>query len=151
MNPVEGLLAALRRSREFFFKHVDRFGDDSWDVRIAPGTMTARETLRHLLVDDRAALKSLQTNADPNYEALGIDETDPTKLKALLFASHAELLQALAERQDEVSINVWGTNKPLVEGLTWYASEDFYHAGQLAMILLAINPEWQYYPDIYGG
>lgn len=150
MSTTESLLASLRNSRAFFWKHADRFEGDAWDHRIALGTKTARETLQHLLADDRAVLLSLNTGEEPDYEALAPDESDPEKLKAMLFASHVELLEALAWRREQSVINVWGTEKPIVEGIAWYASEDFYHAGQLAMILLALNPDWAYYPDVYG-
>ncbi|RYG45786.1 DinB family protein [bacterium] len=150
MEPFDHLLESLRRSRAFFWKHADRFEGDAWDYRLAPSLKSARETLQHLLVDDRAALFALRTGEEPDYDALGPAEADPAALKEMLQSSHAELLTELLLCRDRATLNVWGTEKPLLEGIAWFSSEDFYHAGQLAAMLVALRPDWDYYADIYG-
>src|SRR5688572_9616985 len=97
---LDDLLNGVRRSRRHFFKHLNGLGDDQWDWKPYPECKSIRETLAHLLVDDRAALQSLQTGEEPDYDALsaGEPEQDTAKLRALLDESFETLLTEIKKR-----------------------------------------------------
>ncbi len=152
---LDDLIDSVRASRRFFLKHLNGLRDDQWDWKPYPECKTLRETLAHLIVDDRAALQSLETKAEPDYEALQESEHDIARLRTLLDESHARLCDYLkthyADAPLDTEINVFGEPKKLAPGIAYFSSEDFYHAGQAAFIRIATDPAWDYYASIYGG
>src|SRR4030067_1771496 len=80
----DDLFAGLRASRKRFLKHLEGLREAQWDWRPYPECKSIRETLAHLIADDRAALQSLQTGKEPEYDSLQEPERDPAKLRALL-------------------------------------------------------------------
>jgi hypothetical protein len=46
-------------------------------------------------------------------------------------------------------VTLWGQERKLGSALAFLTSEDYYHAGQVAFIRLATNPEWDYYGEIF--
>jgi uncharacterized damage-inducible protein DinB len=152
---INELVELLRHARTYFFKHLHGLKDEQWDWKPYPECKNIRETLAHLIADDRAALESLQTNKEPNYAALDEQERDITKLRMLLEKSHQELCEFLLKKFASASLDaevcIWGRKTPLAKGVPYLISEDFYHAGQVAFIRMATDPKWDYYSAIYGG
>jgi len=128
--------------------------DDQWDFKPFPACKSIRETLQHLVVDDRAALNSLTTGGEPDYEAGACNITDLEQLHQALEESHDALLNAIRSRYAssgmDADICVWGSHEKLGSGLPYFSSEDFYHAGQVAFIRMASDPDWDYYETIYS-
>jgi uncharacterized damage-inducible protein DinB len=152
---LDDLLDALRRSRAYFLKHVEGLKDEQWDFKPFPECKSVRETLQHLIIDDRAAVDSIRTGEDPNYEEGPYSIKDLSQLKQTLTDSHEALLQELRIRYANAPIDseicVWGAQDKLGTGIAYFSSEDFYHAGQVAFLRMASDPEWDYYAAIYGG
>lgn len=157
---LDDLLEGLRNSRKFFFKHLEGLKQEQWDWKPYPECKSIRETLIHLIVDDRAAIESLNTNKEPDY--LGLSDAtfaaapaDLAQIRALLDESHAELLALIQSRYRDApldaEINVFGTNMKLGNGVPYLSIEDCYHAGQVAYIRMASDPSWDYYAALYGG
>ena len=159
---VEDLIDALRASRRHFLKHLDGLREEQWDWKPFPECKTIRQTLSHLIVDDRAALQALQTGGEPEYERLSEEVTreasgdvDPAGLRARLDASHESLCSFIALRfaqapLDEV-VSAFGAPLKLGRAVPFLSSEDFYHAGQVAYVRMATDPGWEYYSAVYGG
>lgn len=66
----EDLIDSLRASRSGFHKHLEGLRDDQWDWKPYPECKSIRETLIHLVVDDRVAVAALDSTEDPDYEGL---------------------------------------------------------------------------------
>ena len=154
MFTLDDLIESLRRSRQHFFKHIQGLKDDQWDFKPFPECKSIRETLQHLVADDRAALESIRTGEEPNYEALSCSETDIAKLKEILKDSHENLLKEILTRYAnaplDADICVWGHHEKLGVGVPYFSGEDWYHAGQVAFARMASDPGWDYYATIYG-
>ncbi|MBI1741567.1 DinB family protein [Candidatus Acetothermia bacterium] len=152
---INDLVELLRHTRKHFLKHLNGLKDEQWDWKPYPECKSIRETLAHLIADDRAALQSLQTGKEPTYETLQESERDLTKLLALLDKSHQELCEFLLKKYANAPLDtevcVWGTKTKMARGIPYFLSEDFYHAGQVAFIRMATDPKWDYYAAIYGG
>jgi uncharacterized damage-inducible protein DinB len=152
---VQDAAEGLNRSREFFLKHIKGLTDEQWDWKPYPECKSIRETVAHLIIDDRAALQSLQSGKEPDYESLTENETDRDRLLALLAESHEALCgYILAQWKDaplDTMLSVWGMKMPIAAGLGYMSSEDNYHAGQVAFIRSATDPSWDYYAAIYGA
>jgi len=151
---VTDLVDAVRGSRRHFWKHVDGLSDAQWDWKPYPECKSVRETLAHLVQDDRAALAALESGGEPDYEAFAEPERDPDRLRALLAQSHNALCAALLSRFAgaplDTPLSVWGAIKPLGTGIPHFCSEDYFHAGQVTFVRLATDPTWDYYSAIYG-
>ena len=148
------LVQGVIDSRAWFLRHLRGVNDDQWNWKPYPEVKSIREILQHLVVDDLAALDSLITGEHPNYETLAVTERDLAKLLAMLEASHLALIEKLREEFDgkpfDHPICVWGNSMSLGRGIPFFSSEDWYHAGQVAMIRTATDPTWDYYASMYG-
>src|SRR5258708_31955084 len=87
---VEDLVKSVRSSRAHFLKHIDGLTDQQWDWKPYAECKSARETLGHLITDDLAALQSLETRKEPDYDTISKQEMNPEML-ADLRAVHSRL------------------------------------------------------------
>jgi len=151
---LEDALNGLTASRRMFFKHIENLRDDQWDWHPYPNCMTIRQTLQHLITDDRAALQSLQTGKEPDYKSLRPTEHSLDKLMELIQESHRQLIDYLREHYSDAPLDteicVWGWTMKLPQGIAYFSSEDYYHMGQAAFIRQATDPDWDYYEAVYG-
>ena len=152
---VTDLVASVRASRRHFWKHLAGLTEAQWDWKPYPECKSVRETLAHLVQDDRAALEALRTGGEPDYEGATEPERDMARLRAILAESHEALCAAILEKYADSPLgdtaSIWGSPMPLGRGIPYLCSEDFYHAGQVAFIRQATDPAWDYYGAIYGG
>jgi uncharacterized damage-inducible protein DinB len=157
---LEDFLALVRRSRQHFLKHVDGLSDDQWRFKPYPECKSVRETIVHLIWVDRSALESLETGTAtdwmPLYDRV-IQETQDlsgAELLVTLRESHARVLAFFEERHAQMpldtEISMWGSPGKLAVQLAYLTAEDHYHAGQVAFIRMATDPDWAYYPAIYS-
>lgn len=151
------LLDSVRDSRRHFLKHLNGLQDDQWDWKPYPECKSIRETLTHLICDDRAALISMQTGEEPDYEAITaslepVQDTDSlfARLTESFDALLAEIEKRYADAPLDAEICIYGEKKKLALGVPHLSSEDFYHAGQVAFIRMASDPAWEYYQSIYA-
>lgn len=151
---LEDMLSGLIASRQMFFKHLEGLREDQWDWKPYAECFSIRQTLRHLILDDRAAVNSLETGKEPDYEALRAYDHDIAVLRVLLDESHQNLLSCLrrhyTDAPHDTEICVWGSWYKLPSGIAYFSSEDFYHMGQVAFIRMASDPTWDYYGAIYN-
>src|SRR2546428_52646 len=99
---LDDLLDGLRGSRKHFLRHLEGVKEEQWDWKPYTECKSLRETLVHLVVDDRAALSALQNPGEPDYEGLVSGATaeagsDPGLLRRMLDESHARLVAFLQE------------------------------------------------------
>ena len=145
---------SIEKSRAFFLRHLSGLTHEQVDWKPYPECKNVLETIQHLIIDDRMAIESMQTMEEPNYDACVITETDYDKLLEMLDASHKALIQYLNNRfvdgTPDTLGSAWGAIMPAPLAISYLASEDFYHAGQVAYIRQATDPAWDYYSNIYG-
>jgi uncharacterized damage-inducible protein DinB len=147
---VEDLVDGLRKSRAFFFKHLIGLAGGQWDWKPYPECKSIRDTLAHLIVDDRMAMESLSTGKEPDYEKAVAEETTPEKLADIadlrkrVETSHQTLCNYLLEQFGTAAMDsdicVWGGTLKVGRGIPYFSSEDYYHAGQVAFIRMATDP-----------
>jgi len=147
-------IKGLDESRAKFLRHLTGLSEDQIDFKPFAECKSVRETVSHLIVDDLAALDSLKSGKEADYDALAVAETDYEKLVEMLKSSHEALLAYLRENLGgkplEQEITIWGDKMPAARGIAYLSSEDFYHAGQVAFIRMASDPTWDCYAAIYG-
>ncbi len=160
MVSLNQVVERLKASRRHFLKHVQGVTDEQSNWKPYPNCLSINETLRHLRVDDLAAMDSMETGEEPKYEeiqqrvqadsgSLGMED-----LLKLLAESHDLLVKYIETKYENQSLDaeicVWGNRMPLVLGVPYLSGEDYYHAGQVAFIRQATDPSWNYYGEIYG-
>lgn len=154
------LIEGVQNSRQFFFKHIEGLRDDQWDWKPYPECKSIRETLPHLVTDDRAAIESIETGEMPDYDAIATiamrdAPDDLEKQFAILTDSHAQLIALLQAKYGDqpldADICIWGHHGKVVRLVPYLSSEDYYHAGQVGFIRMATDPEWNYYESIYSA
>jgi hypothetical protein len=157
---VDLLVDQLSASRAFFHRHLLDLPESVWTFKPFPECKNLFETLVHLRVDDLAALDALRSGHHSPEDYAKHDglyaemERGPEFLLARLAESRAELENELRDTyrgaDPTTPICVWGTTMPLVTGIPYFCSEDYYHAGQAAYIRMAAQPDWNYYACVYG-
>lgn len=151
---VTDALEGVRASRRFFLRHLHNLREDQWDWKPYPECKSIRETLSHLIVDDQASLQSIETGQEPDYESFKVKATEVPDLLSELESGHRRVLELVRNRYADAPLDtemcLWGAMMTLGRGLAYLCSEDFYHAGQVAFIRIATDPEWDYYSSIYG-
>lgn len=148
------LIQGARASRQYFLKHIGNVRDDQWDWKPYAECKSIRETLAHLVSDDRAFIEILDKGDVKDYDALAVEARDVNKLLALLDESNAELcaflLGKFSDTPLDTEVQFFTGKMPLGNAIAGISSEDYYHAGQVAFIRIATDPSWDYYAEIYG-
>ena len=148
------LIEGIRSSRRYFLNHIKGLRDDQWDWKPYPECKSIRETLAHLIADDRATIHMLETGQFPDFGSLLESETGTEKLESLLSDSHEKLCEFIKAKFSstplDTLVNFWEGPVPLAQAITGISSEDYYHAGQVAFIRMATDPGWDYYRSIYN-
>lgn len=63
---IDDLIGGLERSRSHLLRHLKGVKESQWDWKPYPEAKSLRETLQHLVIDDRAALESMRTGEEPD-------------------------------------------------------------------------------------
>ncbi len=153
---AESLIARLDESRNWFLKALDGLKDGQWDAKPYPNVKSIRETLAHLVIDDRCFPLMLQ-GKEPDYEALAPDASlSAGDLLALLERTHREKLDWLrgylkVKDLDQEIDTVYSGRQPLWAEVVTIANEDWYHIGQVSLIRQGLQPDWDYYAHFYAG
>lgn len=156
---INDLLDDVRASRKYFLKHLVGVTNEQIDWKPYPECKSIREVVIHLISGERAAQKSLETGAFPDYDtiqALVADESigqSLTQLLVILAATedntHLQMKNAYANSPLDEEVNFWGSKSKLGSVIGHFSSEDYYHSGQIAFIRMATDPTWDYYEAIY--
>lgn len=156
---LDELIQGIRNSRGFFFKHLNGLTDEQWDWKPYPECKSLRETLAHLVVDDRAAIQTIANGGEPDYDGLAVAAMteaggDLQRQIAIVKQTHEELIALLqkkfANTPVDAEMTLWSMTGKLATLIPYLSSEDFYHAGQAAYIRMATDPSWNYYEAVYG-
>ena len=152
---TEDFIASIEKSRAHFLRHLEGMTPDQIAWKPYPECKSVVETLQHLIVDDAMALESLQTMKEPNYDGFRVIETNVDRLLERLAESHQALTDylraAYGDRPLDAPACAWGAEQPAALAIAFLASEDYYHADQIAFIRMATDPDWDYYGAIYGA
>jgi uncharacterized damage-inducible protein DinB len=151
---ISDLIDGVRESRRYFLKFLDGLREDQWDWKPYPECKSIRETLRHLVSDDRATIAVFKTGDWQEAVTIEVTEQDVPKLLDMLEESHEELCNFLSDHFAETPLDArvpffFGESK-LTNAIMGIIGEDNYHAGQVGFIRSATDPQWGYYRAIYG-
>lgn len=151
---LHSLIESIQASRKYLLNHIKGLRQDQWDWKPYPECKSIAETLAHLIADDRAAIHILETGQFPDFSSILEHTPDPIKLQTLLTQSHENLVAFLLNKFSDTSldtpVNYFEGVISLSQAILGISSEDYYHAGQVAFIRLATDPEWDYYQQVYG-
>jgi hypothetical protein len=156
------LLNGVGDSRRFFLRHLDGLSDSQWTWKPYAECKSVQATVIHVIANDRMAAQKLETGRDPDdFEAFYGSVSDELagesgqSLVDLARSSHEALRRVIERKYSaaplDTEVRLWGPPRKLGAVVAYLSSEDYYHAGQVAFIRIATDPEWDYYGSIYGA
>ncbi|MHB1461745.1 MAG: DinB family protein [Armatimonadota bacterium] len=152
---IPHLIFALNYSYGNMMKHINGCSDEQWNWKPYPECKSIKETVEHMIVDCRACVYCLRTAAMPDFEKMAVTETDRTKLFELLDQAHQQMIQYIeasyADTPLDTMVTMWGMQMPLAAAIGSMSTEYHYHAGQIAFIRMATDPQWDYYAAVFGA
>ena len=159
---VTDVIQSLEQSRAFFYKHLKGLTGEQWAWKPYPECKSVRETLAHMIANDRVALETLRGGKTPEdwerfFRDVDVEFTgvDNAALAAAHRSSHEAILAYLRATYPpqtplDTEVDVWGGKGKIGIHLGHLSSEDYFHAGQVAFIRNATTPAWEYYKEIYA-
>lgn len=150
------VISKLDDSRKWFLKLVDGLTPEQWEAKPFPNVMSPKETLAHLIIDDRVFAVMLDGKEPQYHEYAPEPGMDVADLLALLAETHAAKLDFLKgflggkDLSEEIQ-TVYSGKQPLWWEVLSFATEDWYHIGQVSAIRQGTDPSWDYYAVFYGG
>lgn len=153
-------LADLEGARGYFQRHINGMGEAHWDTKLVPHINSVRQILVHMLATDRAVLAMLQ--GEPfeiqrhmtrhKEAAQEIAAQSPAAVLALYDAGGeaiAEYIRATFTDADD-PVTLWGSPGTLGGQLGSLSQEIAYHTGQVSLLRQALEPDWNYFKDVFG-
>jgi hypothetical protein len=119
---------------------IEPMNDAQLDTRVTPQGMTPRETVEHLCECCEAFLAA-EAGQKWSWGTYNLDDKSKEGLSSTFGALRAKVSAAAASSQDD---------EILKEAFSFLTAHDAYHVGQLALVHMATNPDWDPY-SIYKG
>ena len=140
---LEAILDNLSRSQRFFRAHLNGIQDPQWDWKPFPACRSIREILVHwaetFSADDNALRLALQP-----------DVPDVALVQRLMKEGGLRYATGFREQYSDAAMDSLFPNGLAVGTvLASLSSEDNYHAGQIAFIRLATDPEWDWVKAVH--
>ncbi len=107
--------------------------DAQLDTRPAPGGMTPRETAVHLCECYEAFLAECEGRKHP-WGSYAVSDTSKENLLSHLWATRQRAAAVALEKEDQAQ-----------HAHAFLVAHDCYHVGQLCLVLMTTNPEWDPY------
>lgn len=152
-NDINDVINKVRMSRRYFLKHLHGVRNEQWDWKPSPQCKSIREILAHMVANDRLFMETL--NADSPMEHGSVEERDIAKLLEMLNKSHESLCAFLRLRHAntplDTEIPFFGRTEKLETAMSRISFEDYYHAGQIALIRMATDPSWENCVSVHDG
>lgn len=139
------LAMALAASREFLVRQVRGLSPAECDYLVTGMRATVNQIVEHMLANDAFCLDKLGGTAWPDDPTLPADQ----RLSRSGMALQQEIRANWADKQDEALLRLAGGGEGIAKGVSYIQIEDFYHAGQVCWIRLALQPDWDSNADTY--
>lgn len=145
---IESAVNSLTASRSWFLRHLEGIDEEAFAFHEPKIHRTIGEICDHLLENDRQAIQTL----------LKLDEIPPeimgASYKERLVQSNEAVVLAFKERWSlDPSAGmalISGGTEGLERGISYPSVEDYYHSGQVTLLRLAMEQEWDYFAAIYS-
>ena len=140
---LEEVMENFYRTQRFFRSHLNGMSAEQWDWKPFPVCRSIREILRHwaevFAADDMALEASLKTAAP-----------DVAAVQALMKEAGLRFGTEFSAQYAGSTLDTRLPNGVAVgTALASLAGEDNYHAGQIAFIRLATEPEWDWVQAVH--
>lgn len=139
MTARELLESAINDSGQQVVKIFENLPPDSWDQKPAPEGMTIRAMAQHLC-ECYYAYSEMAQGRTYDWGSYAVEVTEPADLVALV----------LSLRSEAAKIALDGSDKAMKDSLEFLCLHDAYHIGQIALIRIRTEPNWDPY-SIYGS
>lgn len=139
------LAMALAASREFLVRQVRGLTASECDYLVPGMRATVNQIVEHMIANDAFCMDKLggaKWIDDPSLSA-------EQRLSRSGMALQQEIRANWSHKQEEALLRLAGGGEGIAKGVSYIQIEDFYHAGQVCWIRLAIQPDWDSDADTY--
>lgn len=154
---LDDFLDNMHGALRFFLAHLNGLRDDQWDWKPSPAVRSIREILYHLCEtyedkeEGKAALEAELARPLPNIVLV------QRLFEAAAKADYARLIQRYTgtplETEGVIEGGDWFLGRERVRVGTLLSRrswEECYHTGQVVLIRLATDPDWNQEEEVYG-
>lgn len=140
---LDEILDNFYRSQEFFRAHLNGMQDEQWDWKPFPACRSIREILLHWA-------ELFSPGETPLQAALKQPLPDVVAVQRLMKEAGAQFGAGFREQCADSSMDSLFPNGVAVGTiLASLSGEDSYHAGQVAFIRLATDPDWDWVKAVH--
>ena len=140
---LDEILDNLYRSQKFFRAHLNGIQNEQWDWKPFPACRSIREILLHWADTFSAEDTALQS-------ALELTVPDVTTVQRLMKEAGRRYGAGYRKKYADAPMDSLYPNGLLVGTvLASLSGEDNYHAGQIAFIRLATDPDWDWVKAVH--
>jgi hypothetical protein len=141
---LEEVLSELSRSQKFYRAHLNGIQAGEWDWKPFPACRSIREILNHWVDSFAAEDTALRSALDPAVPDVAVIQRLMREAGRRYSAGFQQRYEGAA--MDDLCLE--GRNR-VGAVLASLGAEDNYHAGQIAFIRLAIDPEWDWVKAVH--
>ena len=141
---LDEIMASFHFSQRFFRAHLNGIRSDQWDWKPFPACRSIREILLHWADLYSPGQTGLQTALEPTEPNVA---TVQSLMKEAGERYAAEYHEKYADTPMDAPFRPNGITVGTV--LASFPAEDNYHAGQIAFIRLATEPEWDWVKAVH--
>ena len=153
---IDQLIAKLDESRSWLLKLLDGLKPDQWDAKPYPNVKSIRETLEHMVINDRV-VPLMMRGEEPDYEKHAPKQgMSPESLLTLLKETQAQKLSSIRNQFKDRDLaeeidTVYSGRQPIWAEIISVAYEEWYHIGQMSLVRQGTDSDWDYYAHFYSG
>ena len=141
---VEEVLSELYRSQKFYRTHLNGIQEGQWDWKPFPACRSIREILLHWVDSFASEDTALRSALEPVVPDVAV-------IQRLMREAGLRYGAGFHQRYAEATLDSLHSNGRTTVGavLAGLGAEDNYHAGQIAFIRLATDPEWDWVKAVH--
>ena len=140
---LDEILQSFYSSQRFFRAHLNGMRADQWDWKPFPACRSIREILLHWAEQFSPGQTAFQA-------AMQAPTPDVAVLQRLMKEAGVRFAEAYREKYAETPMDApFSNGTPVGTVLAGFSGEDNYHAGQIAFIRLATDPDWDWVKAVH--
>ncbi len=140
---LEEILNSFYFSQRFFRAHLNGMRADQWDWKPFPACRSIREILLHWAEQFTPGQTAFQAALEPTTPDVALVQT-------LMKEAGVRFADGYREKYAETPMDApFPNGTPVGTVLASLSGEDNYHAGQVAFIRLATDPDWDWVKAVH--
>ncbi len=159
---IDDTLAGMKEARDDLKRHLATMPEAHWDAKPLPHCNSIRQIFVHLIATDRGVLEMLKGEPFEMSRHMERHEEAAREIALLSPAQIFALLDAIGEATAtfvrdkyadaalDTPVTFFGTEGKIAVKLGQMCQHTAYHVGQVSLIRQEVEPDWDYFGDVFG-